>query len=157
MTNKELIKRYPFLIPRNVFTDKIVIDLDAEEIEHTLLDEVPDGWRKAFGEQMCEEIREVLIAYDYLEKYRVVQIKEKFGQLRWYDNGAPREVFEIINKYERLSEVTCIQCGKPATLISKGWISPYCDECVKTHRNYDENRYMPIEKFYKNLKGDNDE
>ena len=68
--------------------------------------------------------------------------------LRWYDDGAPREVFDIISKYEQLSETTCINCGQPATLISKGWISPYCDECAKKHRNYDEKNYIPIDKFY---------
>lgn len=157
MTNKELIERYPFLIPRNVWTDEITIDLDTEEIEYTLLDDMPDGWRKAFGEQMCEEIREVLIKYDYLDKYRITQIKEKYASLRWYNNSAPKEVFDIVSKYEELSYTTCIQCGKTATLISKGWISPYCDACAKTHRHYNPNRYVPIKEFYgidNNDKGD---
>ena len=142
MTNEELIERYPFLIPRNVWTDKIIEDADF-----TLLDEMPEGWRIAFGEQMCEEIREALIKYDYLDKYRITQIKEKFGSLRWYDNGTPKEVHDIISKYEQLSETTCIQCGSPATLISKGWISPYC-ECVKNNKHYKEEWYMPIDEFY---------
>lgn len=145
MTNEELIERYPFLKPRNVWTDKIIEDADC-----TLLDDMPDGWRKAFGEQMCEEIREVLIKYDYLDKYRIMQIKEKFGQLRWYDNGAPREVFDIIDKYEKISERTCIICGQPATLISKGWISPFCD-CVKSGERYNKDYYMPIGEFYKDV------
>ena len=149
MTNKELIERYPFLIPRNVWTDEIIIDLNSDEIEYTLLDDMPTGWRNAFGEQMCEEIRKVLIQYNYLEKYRIVQIKEKFGGLRWYDNGAPREVFDIIEKYSQLSEGLCIQCGKQATLISKGWISPYCDDCVKKHRYYNENNYARINDYYR--------
>ena len=151
MTNKELIDRYPFLIPRNVFTDKVVIDLEADEIEYTLLDEMPKGWRIAFGEQMCEEIREVLIKYDYLNEYRIVQIKEKFGGLRWYDDGAPKEVFDIINKYEDISYTTCIQCGKPATLITKGWISPFCDDCAKSTRAYElygKDYFRPIDKYY---------
>lgn len=145
MTNEELIERYPFLTPRNVWTDKIIEDADW-----TLLDDMPDGWRKAFGEQMCEEIREVLIKYDYLDKYRIVQIKEKFGSLRWYDNGAPKEVFDIIDKYEAISERTCIICGQPATLISKGWIYPFCD-CVKSKERYNEDYYVPIGEFYKNV------
>ena len=143
MTNEQLLERYPFLIPRNVWTDKII-----ENTDWTLLDDMPQGWRIAFGEQMCEEIREVLIKYDYLYKYRITQIKEKYGSLRWYDNGAPKEVHDIIMKYEKLSETTCILCGKPATLISRGWISPFCD-CIKQDEYYSEECYTPIEEWFK--------
>lgn len=147
MTNKELIERYPFLIPRNVWTDEIVIDLDAEEIEYTLLDDMMPGWRKAFGEQMCEEIRNILIQYNYLNEYRITEIKEKFGMLRWYDNGSPKEVIDIINKYEGISAKTCILCGQPATQISKGWISPYCN-CVNNHKYYEKEGYIPIDEWF---------
>lgn len=98
---------------------------------YTELDHMPTGWRKAFGIQMCKEIKKELIKYNYLYKYRIMQIKEKFGTLRWYDNGSPNGcVNKIINKYENISYHTCIVCGKPATKISKGWISPYCDNCI---------------------------
>ena len=148
MTNKELLERYPFLKPRNRWIGKLIIQDEKEEEKlWTELDAMPHGWRIAFGEQMCEEIREELIKYDCLDKYRVVQIKEKFGQLCWYDNVAPGEVCDIIDKYIAISKKTCIQCGKPATLVSKGWISPYCD-CVKESAWYKEERFMPIEKFY---------
>lgn len=147
MTNKELLERYPFLIPRNYWTDEIMKPEERDEEERTLLDGMPQGWRIAFGEQMCEEIREELIKHGYLNEYRIVQIKEKFGELRWYDNGSPGKVSNIISKYEDISRHTCIRCGKPATLISKGWISPYCD-CVKESAWYKEERFIPIEKFY---------
>jgi len=74
--NKELVKRYPFLLPRNVWTDKIPEDYDYS---YTLFDEVPDMWRKKFGKQMLEELREILIEGNYLKQYRVLQIKEKYG------------------------------------------------------------------------------
>ena len=40
-------------------------------------------------------------------------------------------VNDIINKYSDLSSRICINCGKPAKYISKGWISPYCEDCAK--------------------------
>lgn len=98
---------------------------------YTELDAMPEGWRKAFGLQMCDEIKEALIKNNYLKQYRIIQIKEKFGTLRWYDAAAPEEVYRIIDKYEDISEKTCIVCGKPATYISTGWISPYCDEHIE--------------------------
>ena len=124
--NKKLCERYPFLIIRDWRTDKPI------GYDFTYLDDMPMGWRKAFGEQMCEEIREELINYNYLDKYRIAQIKEKYGELRWYDFGAPADskVYDIIDKYSELSKNTCIHCGRPATKISPGWISPYCDRCA---------------------------
>ena len=50
------------------------------------------------------------------------------NSLHWYDGGSSKEVQDIISKYEKLSRNTCIVCGKPATKISGGWISPFCDE-----------------------------
>ena len=130
MENKRLCERYPFLQLYNPWTDKLI-----KSDYYTNLDEMPDGWRRAFGQEMCEEIRKVLIKGNYLYDYRVVQIKEKFGALRWYDNGAPdsiyRELQDIINKYEEISARTCIWCGRPATKISLGWISPWCDNCAE--------------------------
>ena len=82
--NKRLIERFPFLMPHNRWTDEEPEDFDYS---YTELDAMPDGWRKAFGEQMCEEIREELVRVDYLQKYRITQIKEKYETLRWYDFG----------------------------------------------------------------------
>lgn len=109
----------------------------------TELDAMETGWKNAFGIQMCKEIKVALKKNNCLRKYRITQIKEKYGSLRWYDAGAPKEVYEIISKYEQISAKTCIICGKPAEYISKGWISPYCGNCIG-NRNYTkigENNY----------------
>lgn len=127
-SNHKLIERFPFLIPRNRWTGKIPEDYDYS---YTELDSMPDGWRKAFGEQMCEDIREELVRAEYLDQYRITQIKEKYGTLCWYDFGCTERMLrDIILKYEHLSARTCIRCGNPATKVSTGWISPYCDTCA---------------------------
>ena len=107
---------------------------------YTELDDMPIGWRKAFGIQMCKEIKAELKKHKFLYKYRIVQIKEKFGYLHWYDGGTPKDskIYDIIRKYEDISYKTCIVCGKPATKMSTGWISPYCDDCVNPNRKYTE-------------------
>lgn len=127
--NKALCDKYPFLIPRNCFTGEIP---EGYDYGYTELDAMPTGWHIAFGEQMCEEIAQALKKADYLDEYLILQIKEKYGELRWYDSGAPQEVEDIIEKYRRLSTKVCVKCGKPATLTTQGWISPYCDTCVPT-------------------------
>ena len=130
--NKRLVEEYPFLMPHNRFTDEIPDDYDYT---YTELDDMPDGWRKAFGEQMCAEIKEAL--GPDVDDYRVIQIKEKYGQLRWYGMNSNEKVFEIIDKYSKLSEHTCVSCGAPATKVSLGWICPWCDTCAsKMHGKF---------------------
>ena len=147
--NKELCDRYPFLIPRNSFSGKSILDcrgIDGEEgywpgnpedhpaydYEYTLLDDMPEGWRKAFGESLCHEIMDELIDKDKVDAYRVDQIKEKYGYLCWYDHNSTEKILsEILPKYEDLSICTCISCGKPAEYVSSGWISPWCEDCAR--------------------------
>lgn len=96
------------------------------------------GWRKAFGIKMCKEIKRSLLKTGGLRDlyhYRIMDIKEKWGRLVWSDLISTKEVQDIIYKYENLSGKICINCGKSATKISKGWISPYCDNCIG-NRNY---------------------
>lgn len=160
--NRKLCERYPFLIPSNRWSGMRITEAegggywpgDPEEIpeynyEFTELDDMPDGWRIAFGEQMCEELKQELLksgGEKALNDYRIVQIKEKYGYLRWYDNGCTeRWCREILPKYEALSERTCIRCGKPATLISTGWISPWCDECAKGISD----RMVPVKEWFR--------
>lgn len=136
--NKELIEKYPFLLPRNVWTDEPIEDYDYS---YTELDNMPDGWRIAFGEQLCAELMETL--GDNVKDYFIIQIKEKYGELRWYSDWTTNEVEDIIDKYTELSRKTCIKCGKPATKVSLRWISPWCDDCAKKIHD----TFKPIEEF----------
>ena len=144
-SNKILVEKFPFLLPHNRWTNEVSDDYDYS---YTEIDAMPLGWKKAFGLQMCEDIKKVLQKGDgLLESYRILQIKEKYGSLRWYDNFTTEELNKVINKYEELSMRTCIDCGEPATKISMGWISPYCDSCTKKLEQKGEH-FMPIEEYY---------
>lgn len=59
--------------------------------------------------------------------------------MHWYDNGVPENILEEYNqwmdKYEKLSEETCIMCGKPGKLTDSGWIMPLCGDCKKKVEN----------------------
>ena len=125
--NKALIEKYPFLLPRSVWTDEPFDDYDYS---YTEIDSLPNGWRIAFGEMMMEEIGESLAKTGNLETFRFDQIKEKYGQLRCYNHGGNEEVDNIIEKYSNLSENICIICGKPDVYMTGGgWICPICKEC----------------------------
>lgn len=132
LKNWILCGKYPFLIPRYDWSGEIIEDYDYTS---TYLDDIPIGWKKAFGEMMCEEIKQELIRCNYLDEFRIIQAKEKFGQARIYTNGTPVgcKVLEIIDKYSVLSENICIICGKPdVPITNNGWISPYCKKCYTT-------------------------
>lgn len=128
---KMLIKRYPFLLPRNRWTDQVPEDYDYTYTEIGALER---GWLLAFGVEMLEELRSILDNVGGLEKYRIIQIKEKYGYLHWYA-GCPKECAEEherwLGKYEKLSFRTCIYCGKLATKVRMGYIIPLCDECAE--------------------------
>lgn len=157
MTNKELRKEYPFLISRNRWTDEIV-EID-EDWDFTELDYLPNGWRKAFGEKMCKELKEILIKGKCLNDYRIMDIKEKWGFLHWYSNGIPKLVFdeyiEWERKYEELSKRTCIKCGKPATHITTWWVSPYCTECAKEIAKHEHVEKINSDNWYFDLEENN--
>ena len=108
---------------------------------YTELDNMPNGWRKAFGIQICKEIKHALIKVGgkkALYKYRITQIKEKYGELYWYDEYSYVEVQKIIQKYEYISARTCIECGDLATGYTpyEYWKSPYCDNCRPKNSKY---------------------
>lgn len=130
MLNKSLIKKYPWLYPRSEWSGERVENYDYTWTE---LDVMPNGWREAFGELLCEEIQEELEKYNFVDEYSIAQIKEKFGGLRWYDNGVPSEckIHEIIENYSVCSEYICIFCGELDVPCTDGWITPVCKNCIK--------------------------
>ena len=137
--NKELVKEFPFLKPRNVWTDEEIEDYDYS---FTILDEIPEGWKKSFGRLLCEDIKKVLIKENTLDSFRIDQIKEKYGTLRLYCNGS-KEIQDIINKYEHISKHTCIVCGNVnVPIYDDGWVSPYCDKCFEKSFNKRKTKSM---------------
>lgn len=144
--NEELINRYPFLRIKNVWTGKPAYD-DGQN-KYTYLDDFPDGWRKAFGLQFCDDFLE---AFNHLsdedkESFYFTQIKEKFGGIRIYCVFHTEEMIEIIHKYEKISYRICINCGAPAKYITKGWVMPLCENCVSKKTI---NSCWTVEEFFK--------
>ena len=58
-----------------------------------------------------------------------MQVKEKFGGLRFYLHGADDYIFELIARAERRSLRICDVCGAGGKQLSlNGWISTRCTE-----------------------------
>lgn len=125
---KSLAKQFPYLMPKNSFTGKISDTYDYSYLvgEHDL----PKGWFNLFL-QMCEDIREPLERCGQIDEFAFFQVKEKYGSMRCYVGGTTEEVMNIIEKYEFLSYQVCCVCGAPATVMTHGYICPYCSEHVR--------------------------
>ena len=117
--NRELVAEYPWL--------------DTGYERFTLLDLLPTGWRDLILD-MCKEIKRELIKYDLVSKYEVVEAKEKWCMLSWYDglddlSPMPPVITDIVCKYEMQSREVCMMCGRP-----KPKDQMLCDICMERYR-----------------------
>lgn len=61
-------------------------------------------------------------------RFGVVQVKQKFGGLRYYVSHYTEELGKLISLFEDLSYETCEVCGRLGKTRSGGWIETLCDE-----------------------------
>lgn len=154
LRNKKLVKRYPWIA---------IVDWhrnNVKDYSYTMYDDVPNGWKRAFGKIMLEEYREVLIRNHYLNDFQWIEVKEKYGTLRLYSNDAPGEVLRLESKYDYISGFFCLSCGRiNSPVLTDGWVEPLCEDCynkrtVKQRRWHEENckgtfTYTPYKDFKK--------
>ena len=151
--NKALCEKYPFL---KWHGNPLYMGYSEDEepnYKYTWEDELPDGWRKAFCPQIWDELKAILEKADFVNDFRFMQIKEKWGTLRLYSGGVPDSIFEEIcdweSKYDKLSSEVCINCGKPATRMTLGWINFVCEDCLKENPGRNSIPKEDLEEFYK--------
>lgn len=86
----------------------------------------------------------------YIEEYNethsdepiiVHQIKEKFGELRFYTNFVTPELDDLIEEAEGIAWNTCETCGSTKNIgHTMGWVSVVCPDCIaKRIENYPNN------------------
>ena len=117
--NRELIEEYPWL------------DIGDEQL--ILLDTLPTGWHDLILD-MCKEIKRELAKYDLVSKYEVIEAKEKWYGLSWYDglddlSPMPFTITDIVCKYEVQSREVCTMCGR-----SKPRDQLLCDKCMERYK-----------------------
>ena len=100
-----------------------------------------NGWRRDYGAivdsgffsigkgwyQIVKDLIEDLIELGWDKQ--VVQVKEKFGGLRFYINEGSREIHDRISEAGKLSHETCEICGKQGEMRTDiGWYSTLCNK-----------------------------
>ncbi len=60
-----------------------------------------------------------------------LQVKEKYGTLRFYMSSQTKEIMDLIYDAEAKSSQTCELCGELGKMRPTNWITALCDECFK--------------------------
>jgi hypothetical protein len=64
---------------------------------------------------------------DLIPQVVAVQIKEKFGTLRFYYDGGDSTISGMVRMAETMSGTTCEECGAPGETHGGGWIRTLCE------------------------------
>jgi ribosomal protein L37AE/L43A len=112
---KYLIEKYPTLYKQYY--------LPMQETAMCWGFECGDGWFN-----LIDELSSKIIELD--KNVEAIQVKEKFGGLRFYITSSTNDVHELISLYEHKSFTICEECGQPGMLrTDKGWWRTLCDKC----------------------------
>ena len=75
--------------------------------------------------------------------YQIVQIKQKFGGLRYYFESSPllgtrKAMDDVVTKYEAVAAVTCEATGNPGVLMKSegGWVKTLDPEYASSASHY---------------------
>lgn len=116
---KQILEKYPFLRARTVDTTLEFLMMELE---------IPNGWMRLFY-QMCDDIKPIIEDQGLMANFYLIQVKEKFNQLRCYASIDVPEIDEIIAKYELMATNVCVRCGAPAEYETTGYIASICGDC----------------------------
>lgn len=96
---------------------------------------VDDGWYNIIRVLMTLMSRDVRAAKrsnkgleEAINNLPVIeQVKEKFGDLRFYASNCSEKNNNYIVFAETMSSITCEVCGSPGELRTGGWLKTLCD------------------------------
>lgn len=90
--------------------------------------DLPEGWYRLL-DALCTAI-ESSMTEDQLRDFRVTQVKEKFGGLRFYYCGGTDLTEGLVDSAEDRSEKICMECGEPGKRRFGGCVVTMCDFCT---------------------------
>jgi hypothetical protein len=159
-----LCKKYP----------KIFCDRNKSEMEscmHWGL-AVGNGWFSLL-DNVCRKIQYHIDnpPYDYDEEEKVyrpatkptcsqlvaLQVKEKFGGLRFYTSGGDEYIRALVDEAEELSYSICEECGRMDDDVGrnrKGWIQTTCREHAHNPNDFTPNNHSELGKIWEQVKED---
>lgn len=134
---EKLFNRFKFFYPQRPVTESLMgFGFECGDGWFDLIWDLSEKIEKQLKKREKEETISRQAKDKLLDKidFQVVQVKEKFGTLRFYTQGGSKEIDDLINEAEEKSATTCEQCGKPGKSRNHGWIRVLCDECENKRR-----------------------
>jgi hypothetical protein len=96
--------------------------------------ECGDGWYWLI-DNLCKQLQWD-IDKNGQEQLEAVQVKEKYGSLRFYTDHSSDTQEAMITLAEALSNEICETCGSTANIIqTEGWIKTLCTDCYEQTKN----------------------
>jgi hypothetical protein len=94
-----------------------------------------DGWFVLVW-RLCERLEPTVAAAEAetAHLFQVLQVKEKFGCLRFYPNYTNDAISALIEAAEIESFHTCEVCGQPVQRRGNSWLQTTCDEHLAVGR-----------------------
>jgi hypothetical protein len=96
--------------------------------------ECGDGWYELIWD-LSEKLYPLVQEYkdrvtdEYDIQPKATQVKEKFGELRFYMDACTDEMYVLIEEYEKKSAKICEVCGNPGDIDYKQkWLSARCEQ-----------------------------
>lgn len=142
LRNKKILKKYGNWIGLHS-------DWSGELIEdYTEYNAFTGGWGMLWH-MLINDLNPLIHKYNLQNKFYFEQIKEKYGEIRAYHNGAPKEIDDLINAYSFISNNVCQWCGRPDSAISKGyWVQCQCKQCFDKYWKNKTNEHLSYEERY---------
>lgn len=128
------------------------------EIEKKLISRIPKGWGKyiSCNEGWYQILEDLDNKLSYLDpEYKIAQVKEKFGTLRFYfDTSTDSPIRDIMNDCVSAaayaSSYTCEYCGsRLGKLQDSGWVKTACDDCWTKKQEERKNRESALDELVK--------
>jgi hypothetical protein len=88
-----------------------------------------NGWFNILG-RLFENLEPLVANFERTSglQFEVLQVKEKFGELRIHVNDKTEEISQAIGQAQLEALLTCEICSKPGQLREGDWIKTLCDE-----------------------------
>lgn len=90
--------------------------------------ECGDGWYDLIA-VLCCNIQAHLDYNADVPQVVAMQVKEKFGTLRFYVHGGDEYITGAISMAESMSSRICEICSDKGNIRNDGWITTRCDSC----------------------------
>lgn len=156
--DQHIREKYPLIFPNNCemsigdgwfdIIDKLCSNIQGH-IEHISKQR---KWNTEWNERVNDPDhkwtsfvpRETRAVPELVEQVVAVQVKEKFGTLRFYYTGGDDYIRGLEAMADSMSAVICEDCGKPGKLRSGGWVRTLCDGHAEEKEIRDELRNRSV-------------